>query len=64
MAIINPMAVYAKADAGITAQQLSDLLSGTQEMIENLQESDFTMVDIVDICFVGKCRGAGLAVTL
>lgn len=49
MVIINPMAVYAKADAGITAQQLSDLLGGTQEMIENLQELGFTMDDIVDM---------------
>lgn len=49
MVIINPMAVYAKADAGITAQQLSDLLGGTQAMIENLQELGFTMDDIVDM---------------
>lgn len=49
LAIINPMAVYAQADVGITAQQLSDLLSGTKEMIVNLQELGFTMDDIVDM---------------
>ncbi|MCM1327058.1 MAG: hypothetical protein NC094_07290 [Bacteroidales bacterium] len=49
MVIINPMAVYAKADVSITVQQLSDLLSGTQEMVENLQELGFSMEDIVDM---------------
>lgn len=49
LAILNPMAVYAQADVGITAQQLSDLLSSTQEMIVNLQELGFTMDDIVDM---------------
>lgn len=46
---VNTMVAYARPNAGITVQQLSDTLDAIQEMTANLEELGFTMENIVDL---------------